>query len=136
LTSAPILSTQDLDRPLLVICDASSYGIGCVLAQTDEEGSELPIAYMSEKMAKEIRNYSVTEMECLALIKGIKKLRAYIERKKFGVITDHSSLQWLMQQKDLSGRLEMFYIKFQGFSFCITRHNGTQTVVADTLLSK
>jgi len=76
-----------------------------VLAQTDEDGSELPFAYMSEKMAKEIRNYSVTEMECLALIKGIKKLRAYIEGQKFGVITDYSSLQWLMQQKDLSGRL-------------------------------
>jgi len=27
----------------------------------------------------------------------------------------------------------MFYIKFQGFSFSITRHKGTQTVVADTL---
>jgi len=53
LAFAPILSTQDLDRPLLVICGASSYGIGCVLAQTDEDGSELPIAYMSEKMAKE-----------------------------------------------------------------------------------
>jgi len=66
------------------------------------------------------------------LIKGIKKFRAYIERKKFGVITDHSSLQWLMQQKDLSGRLARWSIKFQGFSFSITRYKATQTVVANT----
>jgi len=37
-----------------------------------------------------------------------------------------------MQQKDLSGRLARWSIKFQGFSFSITRYKATQTVVANT----
>jgi len=82
------------------VCTAS-----VVLAQVDEEGTELPIAYMFEKLSKAQQNYSVTELKCLAVIRGINKFRAYIEGQDFVVVTDHASLQWLMKQKDLLGRL-------------------------------
>ncbi|KAH8421132.1 hypothetical protein KR222_010583, partial [Zaprionus bogoriensis] len=133
LTSAPILSTPDFSKPFLLVCDASTCGLGCVLAQLDETGFEAPIAFMSEKLSKAQRNYSVTELECLAVIKGIKKFRAYIEGQDFQVITDHASLQWLMRQKDLSGRLARWAIKLQGFSFNISHRSGAQNIVADFL---
>jgi len=88
---------------------------------------------MSEKLSKAQQNYSVTELECLAVIRGINKFRAYIEGQDFVVVTDHESLQWLMKQKDLSGRIARWAIRLQGFSFEIKHRKGSQNVVADTL---
>lgn len=81
LTSAPLLMTPDFSKPFVLLCDASLHGLGCVLAQKNEDGMELPIAYRSEKLTKAQRNYTVTELECLAVIKGINKFRAYVYRR-------------------------------------------------------
>ncbi|KAH8272968.1 hypothetical protein KR018_003038, partial [Drosophila ironensis] len=132
LISSPILITPNFEEPFILLCDASSYGIGSVLAQK-RDGIELPIAFMSEKLTKAQKNYSVSELECLAVLKGIKKFRPYIEGQQFSVVTDHASLKWLMKQKDLSGRLARWSMKLQGFNFEILHRKGTQNVVADTL---
>jgi len=107
-----------------------------VLAQNNEKNEELPVAFMSEKLSKAQRKYSVTELECLAVIRGIRKFREYVEGQDFEVITDHASLQWLMSQKELSGCLARWAIQLQGFSFRITHRKGTQNVVADALSRK
>lgn len=133
LTSAPLFMTPDFSKPFVLLCDASLHGLGCVLAQKNEDGIELPIAYMSEKLTKAQRNYTVTELECLAVIKCINKFRAYIEGQEFTVVTDHASLKWLMKQKDLSGRLARWSIRLQGFSFIITHRSGSHNIVADAL---
>ncbi|KAH8362261.1 hypothetical protein KR084_002822, partial [Drosophila pseudotakahashii] len=97
------------------------------------KGFEMPVGYMSVKLSKAQRNYTITELECLAVIKGIKKFRAYIEGQDFLVVMDHAALQWLMRQKDLSGRLARWSIQLQGFDFRIEHRKGFQTVIADTL---
>ncbi|KAH8335335.1 hypothetical protein KR074_009772, partial [Drosophila pseudoananassae] len=99
----------------------------------NEDGVELPIAYMSEKLSKAQRNYSVTEIECLAVIKGIEKFRAYIEGQDFQVVTDHATLQWLLKQKDLRGRLERWAMKLRGLKLKIEHRKGSQNIVADAL---
>lgn len=105
LTTAPVLMNPDFTKKFYVHCDASDFGIGAVLVQLDDNGAERPIAFMSKKLNSSQRNYSVTERECLAAIEAIKRFRCYIELQEFEVITDHSSLVWLMKQSDLSGRL-------------------------------
>lgn len=133
MTSAPILMTPNFSKKFILQCDASLHGLGCVLTQENDDGIELPIAFMSAKLTKAQRNYSVTELECLAVVQGIKKFRAYIEGTEFSVITDHASLQWLMRQRDLSGRLARWALKLQGYTFTIQHRKGTENVVADTL---
>ncbi|XP_044571939.1 uncharacterized protein LOC123257320 [Drosophila ananassae] len=74
---APVLHSPDFWKPFYIHCDASSYAIGGVLVQKTEgnKGDEYPIAFVSKKLSKAQRNYSVTEQECLAAIICIK--RAY-----------------------------------------------------------
>ncbi|KMQ81811.1 pol polyprotein [Lasius niger] len=88
---------------------------------------------MSKKLNKAQRNYTVTELECMAVVLSIKKFRMYIDGHSFKVVTDHSSLRWLMNQSDLSGRLARWAIKLQGYSFEIEHRKGTENVVADAL---
>lgn len=133
LTSAPILTNPDFSRKFYIHCDASDYGIGAVLVQLDENGEEKPIAFMSRKLNSAQRNYSVTERECLAAIEAIKRFRCYIELQEFEIITDHSSLVWLMRQPDLSGRLARWVFKLQGYKFTISHRKGKENVVPDSL---
>jgi len=44
-----------------------------VLVECDESGNERPIAYMSHKLNGAQRNYTVTELECLAVLLAIRK---------------------------------------------------------------
>lgn len=133
LCSAPVLIHADFSKPFILQCDASTVGVGAVLAQVDDDGNERPIAFMSQKLNRAQRNYTITELECLAVILAVHKFRAYIEGHDFRVITDHASLKWLMRQKDLSGRLARWALKLQGFNFSIEHRRGKDNVVPDAL---
>lgn len=133
LSSAPVLHSPDFARPFYIHCDASKTGIGSVLVQVNSEGDEVPVAFMSKKLNKAQRNYSVTEQECLAAVLSIKKFRPYIEGHEFTVVTDHASLKWLMSQNDLSSRLARWALKLQGFNFRILHRKGSQNIVPDAL---
>lgn len=133
LTTAPILATPDFSRHFYLQCDASTVGVGCVLFQKSNDGEEHPIAYYSQKLNPAQKNYSVTELECLAVVLSVKKFRAYIEGHPFTIITDHASLKWLMEQRDLSGRLARWSLKLQAFDFSLEHRKGSQNVVPDAL---
>ncbi|XP_046803805.1 uncharacterized protein LOC124419228 [Lucilia cuprina] len=137
-SSKPLTAFTVPGRPLyqfvfFLHCDASDYGIGAVLVQLDAEGEEKPIAYMSKKLNAAQRNYSVTERECLAAMEAIKKFRCYLEMQEFEVVTDHSSLLWLMKQLDLSGRLARWVFKLQPYKFTISHRKGKEHIVPDVL---
>lgn len=79
------------------------------------------------------RNYSATEREALALIEGIKKFQPYLQSRQFTVVTDHSSLRWLMNVKDASGRLARWALLLQQYDFEIVHRPGKMHGNADSL---
>ena len=133
LTSAPLLITPNFDREFIIQCDASNFGVGGVLAQEDDDQVEKPIAYFSHKLNRAQKNYSITELECLAAVLCVKKFREYVEGYKFRIVTDHASLRWLMRQADLNGRLARWSLALQCFTFVIEHRRGTLNVVPDAL---
>ncbi|XP_058827009.1 uncharacterized protein LOC131686989 [Topomyia yanbarensis] len=78
LISAPVLATPNYSKPFAVACDASDVAIGGVLTQ-DYSGGEKAISYFSQKLSSAERKYSVTQRECLAVIRSIEKFRGYLE---------------------------------------------------------
>lgn len=99
LTEASILVCPDFSETFILQTDASDYGLGAVLTQV-LDGMERVIAYASRHLNK---NYSAAEKECLAIIWGIRHMRAYLEGYEFVVLTDHLSLKWLNSIDSPSG---------------------------------
>lgn len=83
LFSSPVLVHPDFTRRIFIQCEASNMGI----------------AYFFQKLTFR------SEREVSAVVMVIKKSLPYIELLTFSVITDHTSLKWIMSQKDVRGRL-------------------------------
>lgn len=132
LVAAPILSCPDYSRPFVVQTDASAYGIGCVLSQPHPEGDKV-ICYLSRSLTRQERAYSTTQRECLAVVWSLEKLRPYLELVPFTVVTDHYSLLWLQNLKDLNGRLARWSVRLQQFDFTLVHRKGKEHVVPDAL---
>jgi len=97
-----------------------------------QEGGERVIAYASRTLNGVEKNYSATELECLAVVWGIKKMRGYLEGYAFTVITDHQSLRWLQKQKP-SGRFARWLFELQQYDFNVQYRKGSLNRVADAL---
>ncbi|KAG5886535.1 hypothetical protein JTB14_002032 [Gonioctena quinquepunctata] len=132
LVAAPILSCPDYSMPFVVQTDASGFGIGAVLTQPHPEGDKV-ISYLSRSLSRQERNFTTTERECLAVLWAVEKLRPYLEGVPFSVITDHYSLLWLHNLKDLTGRLARWSVRLQQYDFKILHRKGKEHVVPDTL---
>lgn len=132
LASTPILACPDWSVEFVLQCDASSYGLGAVLTQTID-GVERVIAFASQILNKSQRNYTVTEKECLAVVWAVKKFRCYLEGFHFTVITDHSSLRWLHNLKNPSGRLARWALELLEYDYEIVHRKGALHHVPDAL---
>ena len=136
LISAPVLAFPYFEEQFLLYVDASSTAIGLALAQV-QNGKEVVIAYNGRGLNQAERNYTTTEREALALVEGIKKFQLYLHDRKFVVselmYTDHSSLRWLMNVKDATGRLARWALLLQQYNFDIIHRPGCQNGNADAL---
>ncbi|PFX20001.1 Transposon Tf2-11 polyprotein [Stylophora pistillata] len=70
LLSAKVLTHYDVKLPLVLACDASSYGIGAVISHIMENGEERPIAFASRTLSSSEKNYGQIDKEALAIIYG------------------------------------------------------------------
>lgn len=132
LTTAPTLSCPDFTLPFSLQTDASSVGLGAVLTQVID-GNERVIAYASRALSGAEKNYTVTEQECLAVVWSIRKFRCYLEGYEFTVITDHSSLRWLYELKNPTGRLARWALELLEYNFHIVHRKGALHHVPDAL---
>ena len=112
--------------------DASGQGIGAVLSAT-RSGVDLPVAYYSRKLTSPERNYVITELECLALVKAIEHFGHYLVGRHFTVRTDHKALEALQTSKRLTGRLARWALSLQHLNFSIQYKTGKTHQNADGL---
>ena len=79
--------------------DASIQGISYILGQRDDEGRKYVISYGGRGLHLCERRWPVTQLECLALLTGIKVYHVYLAGRPFSVYTDHLSLKYLQSLK-------------------------------------
>ena len=133
LSSAPILTLPNWSRPFILDTDASDTGIGAVLSQLQENGSECVVAYASRVLSKQERNYCVTRRELLAVVAFLQHFRQYLLGTPFTIRTDHSALTWLQNFKQPEGQLARWLEQLQEFEFTIIHRPGKAHCNADAL---
>ena len=133
LTSAPILTLPNWSQPFILDTDASDTGIGAVLSQLQEDGSECVVAYASRVLSKQERNYCVTRRELLAVVAFLQHFRQYLLGTPFTIRTDHSALTWLQNFKQPEGQLARWLEQLQKYKFTIIHRPGKAHCNADAL---
>lgn len=133
LISSPILVYPDWNRKFILFTDASTFALGAVLTQRDKQDQEHVIAYASRTLLPAEKNYTATELECLAVVWAIGKFHHYLHGKRFSLITDHSALCHLLNVTTPNGRLARWVMKLQAYDFDITHRSGRKHSNVDSL---
>lgn len=128
LTTAPVLTLPQDNVPYEVYCDASYLGLGCVLMQNRQA-----VAYASRQLKIHERNYPTHDLELAAVVFALKIWRHYLYGSTFTVFSDHKSLKYLFDQKDLNMRQRRWMEYIKDYDFALQYHPGKANVVADAL---
>src|SRR5262249_34145160 len=131
LTSALVLTLPSGQGDYVIYCDASKIGLGCVLMQNGRV-----IAYASRQLRKHEVNYPTHDLEMAAVIFALKIWRHYLYGEKSEIYTDHKSLQYIQQQKELNVRQRRWIELLKDYDCQILYHPGKANVVADALSRK
>ncbi|UYV67424.1 hypothetical protein LAZ67_5000530, partial [Cordylochernes scorpioides] len=133
LTSKPVLHLYQVGLSCRLYCDASTQGIAGILKQLHPDGQVHPVQYFSRALRAHERNYTVSELECLAIVESVDKFRIYLTGIKFTIYTDHQALQWLKTIKNPSGRLFRWSLRLSTYNYEIHYLKGSQQYEADLL---
>ena len=104
IASHPVLRMPNPQLPFTITCDASDVAVGAVLEQDDGHGPR-PVAFISKKLSAAELNYAARDKELLGVTYSLQQFRVYVLGKHFTLRTDHQSLQYLLTQRTLTGRL-------------------------------
>ena len=94
----PVLSMLDKRGRFLLYLDTSKYATGSALHQV-QNGKPKLIAYASKRMAKAVRNYSITELEMCCLAINIANFTHLLQRVIFDVVVDDLVITHIMKSK-------------------------------------
>ena len=132
LCSLPSLTLPVPRDEFLLQTDASGVELGAVLSVL-KDGEELPVAFWSRKLQPRERKYSATELEGLAVVAAVSHFDAYLVTHPFTVETVHKALMFLNTAKHSNGRLVIWAMRLQPYTFKIRYRPGPQNENPDAL---
>ena len=126
--SAPIWSLPDGLEGFVVYCDASRFGLGCVLMQNGKV-----IAYASRQLKVHEKNYPTHDLELATMVFALKIWHHYLYGVHVDVSADHKSLQYVFTQKDLNLRQRIWLELLKDYDMSVHYHPDNANIVADAL---
>ena len=133
LINPPILVFPDFSLEFILTTDASGTGLGAVLSQIDRNGVQHANGYASRLLNTAEKNYSATELECLAVVWGIEYFRPYLYGRHFVINCDHNPLVYIENMKNKSSRVTRWRLGLAEYDKEIRYIKGESNTNADAL---
>ena len=78
------------------------------------------------------RKWPITQLECLALLTGVRENHVYLAGKPFQIFSDHLSLKWLDSLKiSANNRLARWSLALAPYKYVINYKEGKKLTAAD-----
>ena len=132
LTTSPITVFLDFSLAFRLYTDASTAGIGAILAQI-RGGKERIICCASRALNQAEKTYPATKLECLAIVWAVAKFRPYLMAMPFEVYTDHYALQWLKTMRTGSALLHRWSAALEEYELTVHHRPGKDQTHVDGL---
>ena len=132
LTTSPITAFPDFSQEFRLYTDASTAGLGAILAQV-RDGKERIICCASRALNKAEKSYPATKLECLAIVWAVAKFCPYLMAMPFEVFTDHYALQWLKTMRTGSALLHRWSAALEEYDFTVRHRPGKVQTHVDEL---
>ncbi|XP_074324060.1 uncharacterized protein LOC141660982 [Apium graveolens] len=113
LSSPPMLSNPKAGETLILYLAVSDFVISTVLVREDD-GVQLPVYYVSKRLADAETRYTSLEKLAYALILASRKLRPYFQAHKIEVRTSYP-LRQVMHRPESSGRMLKWTVELGQF---------------------
>ena len=94
----PVLHLSDKQGIFQLYCDTSKFATGSALYQI-QNGQPKLIAFVSKRMPKGAKNYSITELEMCGLAIIIASLALLLQRVDSDAVVDHLAIMLIMNSK-------------------------------------
>ena len=114
LTTSPVLAYPSFNQDFILETDASISGLGAVLAQIQSDSKPHPIAYASRSLSPSEKNYSVTELETLAVVWAMSHFHYYLYGHNVKVYTDHTAVKAVLDTPNPTGKHARWWTRVYG----------------------
>ena len=134
-TTAPILAYADFTKLFKLHPDACGTGLGAVLYQTREDGTEAVIAYASRSLSKAESHYPAHKLEFLALKwPMVEKFHEYLYGSTFNIYMDNNPLTYVLTTAKLDAASHHWVASLTNYNFRLHYRAGKANIDADALL--
>ena len=126
-----VLYYPDHSKQWILRTDASTVGVGGVLVQIAEDGSEEPIGFCSQKLSPAATKWITYEQELYGIVFSLRFFQELLYGKEFIIQTDHRNLTFLKSSE--VPKIQRWLLFMQSFHFSIYHIPGKTNHVADML---
>ena len=131
-TTVPILAYADFSKPIKLHTDDCGTGLGAVLYQTREDGTEAVIAFARRSLGKAESHYPAHKFLALKWA-GVEKFHEYLYGLIFSVHTDNNPLTYVLTTAKLDAASHCWVPSLANYSFGLHYRDGKGNIDADAL---